>query len=116
MMSLTSLKREIGCWPWDVCAGVVIAEEAGGLVSGSHSMFALTSETESFGIVTEELLTGRKYIVVRAIADTVVRSFVLPPIILALNNSTCSQDEKGIDAQKRIIKEFYESVQDVDTV
>ncbi|KAF9056070.1 hypothetical protein BJ165DRAFT_1430625 [Panaeolus papilionaceus] len=87
---------EIGCWPWDVCAGVVIAEEAGGLVSGSHSMFALTSETESFGIVTEELLTGRKYIVVRAIADTV--------------------DEKGIDAQKRIIKEFYESVQDVDTV
>ncbi|PPQ73459.1 hypothetical protein CVT24_007550 [Panaeolus cyanescens] len=86
---------EIGCWPWDVCAGIVIAEEAGGLVSGSHSFFASTSETERFGVVTEELLTGRKYIVVRAIADT--------------------STERGIDAQRRIIKEFYESVQDVDT-
>ncbi|KAF8203958.1 hypothetical protein BJ912DRAFT_895941 [Pholiota molesta] len=84
---------EIGCWPWDVCAGIVIAEEAGGVVTGSHNVFAST-EKSSFGEVTEEILTGRKYIVVRGIADT--------------------PEEKGVDAQKRIIKEFYATVEDVE--
>ncbi|PPQ78037.1 hypothetical protein CVT25_015582 [Psilocybe cyanescens] len=87
---------EIGCWPWDVCAGIVIAEEAGGIVSGSHATFATSSKEKGFGVVTEEILTGRKYIVVRAIGDT--------------------QGEKGIDAQKRIIQEFYATVEDVDAV
>ncbi|KJA28440.1 hypothetical protein HYPSUDRAFT_177509 [Hypholoma sublateritium FD-334 SS-4] len=86
---------EIGCWPWDVCAGIVIAEEAGGVVTGSHDVFAVTSESDAeFGDVTEEILTGRKYVVVRAISD--------------------SPEEKGSDAQKRIIKEFYASVEDVE--
>lgn len=68
-----STSREIGCWPWDVCAGIVIAEEAGGVVTGSHDVFAATSESDAeFGDVTEEILTGRKYIVVRAIADSPV--------------------------------------------
>jgi len=48
----------------------VIAEEAGGLVTGSHQDF--TSATDELGVVTEEILTGRKYLVVRAIADTKV--------------------------------------------
>ncbi|CAE6421487.1 unnamed protein product [Rhizoctonia solani] len=76
---------EIGCWPWDVCAGVVIAQEAGGLVGGS-------SETPITGIVDENILTGRKYIVIRGIGDT--------------------PEETGLDAQKRLIKEFYETVED----
>ncbi|KAF9486546.1 inositol monophosphatase [Pholiota conissans] len=84
---------EIGCWPWDVCAGIVIAEEAGGVVTGSHSIFA-TTENNGFGEITEEILIGRKYLVVRGIADT--------------------PGEKGVDAQKRIIKEFYASVDDVE--
>ncbi|KIM47720.1 hypothetical protein M413DRAFT_439397 [Hebeloma cylindrosporum] len=84
---------EIGCWPWDVCAGIVIAEEAGGVVVGSHSDVAAASD-KTFGDVTEEILTGRKYLVVRAIGDT--------------------EHEKGSDAQKRIIKEFYASVEDVE--
>ncbi|TFK42065.1 hypothetical protein BDQ12DRAFT_677597 [Crucibulum laeve] len=84
---------EIGCWPWDVCAGIVIAEEAGGIVTGSHETFAATANSASFGDVTEQVLTGRKYIVVRAIGDT--------------------QGENNRDAQKRIIKEFYDSVEDV---
>jgi len=62
--------REIGCWPWDVCAGIVIAEEAGGVVTGSK---AASADEENFGDVTESVLTGRKYIVVRAIADAPVR-------------------------------------------
>jgi len=65
------IHREIGCWPWDVCAGIVIAEEAGGVVTGSHSIFSASSDKD-FGVVTEAILTGRKYIVVRAIADTPV--------------------------------------------
>jgi len=78
---------EIGCWPWDVCAGSIIAQEAGCLVAGSHS-------SPLDNVVSEEVLAGRKYIVIRAIGDTA--------------------DEKGIDAQKRLIKEFYETVEDVD--
>jgi hypothetical protein len=50
----------------------VIAEEAGGLVTGSHDAFAATSSSNTFGDVTEDILTGRKYIVVRAIAPNPV--------------------------------------------
>ncbi|CAE6514951.1 unnamed protein product [Rhizoctonia solani] len=76
---------EIGCWPWDVCAGVVIAQEAGGLVGGS-------SQVTPTGTVDENILTGRKYIVIRGIGDT--------------------SEERGLDAQKRLIKEFYETVEE----
>lgn len=86
---------EIGCWPWDVCAGIVIAEEAGGLITGSHTDFSKTASTDAFGVVTEDILTGRKYLVVRAIGG--------------------SPGETASDAQKRIIKEFYDSVEDVPT-
>jgi len=48
----------------------VIAEEAGGLVTGSHQDF--TSASDDLGVVTEEILTGRKYLVVRAMADSKV--------------------------------------------
>ena len=70
--------REIGCWPWDVCAGIVIAEEAGCLVTGSHDTFATSSSSENFGVVTEEILTGRKYVVVRAIGDSKVNMMYIP--------------------------------------
>jgi len=52
----------------------VIAQEAGALVCGSHDAFAASAESTDFGDVTEEILTGRKHIVVRAICDTKVRS------------------------------------------
>ncbi|KAK0481379.1 hypothetical protein IW261DRAFT_1418473 [Armillaria novae-zelandiae] len=87
---------EIGCWPWDVSAGVLIAQEAGGLVSGSHKVYAETKDTPAFGDVGEAILTGRKYIVVRAIGNTVT--------------------ETGREAQKRIIGEFYDTVQDYDAL
>lgn len=51
----------------------MIAEEAGGVVTGSHDVFSATSGSDGeFGDVTEEILTGRKYVVVRAIADSPV--------------------------------------------
>ncbi|KAI0370097.1 inositol monophosphatase [Pilatotrama ljubarskyi] len=76
---------EIGCWPWDVCAGAIIAQEAGCLVTGSHNS-PLDND------VNQEVLEGRKYIVIRAIGD--------------------SETEKGVDAQKRLIKDFYATVDD----
>ncbi|KAF8215838.1 hypothetical protein K438DRAFT_1704734 [Mycena galopus ATCC 62051] len=85
---------EVGCWPWDVCAGIVIAEGAGGIVTGPHDVFAATSSGASFGDVTEDILTGRKYSVVRAIGET--------------------EGETGKQAQKRIIEEFYSTIEDVD--
>jgi myo-inositol-1(or 4)-monophosphatase len=69
--------REIGCWAWDVCAGIVIAQEAGGVVTGSHEAFASSSSSSSFGDMTEDILTGRKYIVVRAVGDGNVSSFYI---------------------------------------
>ena len=53
-------------------AGIVIAEEAGGLVTGSHEVFAATVATDGFGEVTEDILTGRKYVVVRGISPNAV--------------------------------------------
>ncbi|KZT02238.1 uncharacterized protein LAESUDRAFT_730424 [Laetiporus sulphureus 93-53] len=78
---------EIGCWPWDICAGSVIAQEAGCFVAGSPSA-PLDNQ------VTETVLAGRKYTVIRAIGDT--------------------EAEKGVDTQKRLIKEFYQTVEDVE--
>ncbi|KAK2464767.1 hypothetical protein APHAL10511_003185 [Amanita phalloides] len=86
---------EIGCWPWDVCAGIVIAEEAGGVVTGSRDTFLESLKNETFGDVTEAILTGRKYIVVRAVAS---------------NNP----DEGPRGAHERIIKDFYETVEEIE--
>ncbi|CAL1693947.1 unnamed protein product [Somion occarium] len=80
---------EIGCWPWDICAGTIIAQEAGCLVAGSR-----TSPLDNN--ITDTVLTGRKYIVIRAIGD--------------------SQTEKGVDAQKRLIQDFYATVEDFEPV
>jgi len=77
---------EIGCWPWDVCAGMIIATESGAMVSGGLNDGSVP------GVIDEAVLTGRKYIVVRAIQDT--------------------SNESGADAQRRTIKEFYETVED----
>jgi len=76
---------EIGCWAWDVCAGIVILQEAGGFVTGSK-------DSPHDGNVTEEVLLGRKYLFIRAIAD--------------------STNESKIEAQKRLTVEFYDTVED----
>ncbi|TRM61669.1 hypothetical protein BD626DRAFT_405691, partial [Schizophyllum amplum] len=86
---------EIGCYPWDVCAGIVIAQEAGGIVSGSHDVFAATMDDSSkFGVVGEDIIWGRKYLVIRGISP--------------------APGESKVEAQKRIMTEFYETVDDVE--
>lgn len=95
--------------PWDVCAGIVIAQEAGAIITGSAPSFksALTSlstpkdqlsssklsnDTTPFE-VTPEILAGRKYLVVRAMQG--------------------EDGETGLIAQNRIVQEFYGCVDDV---
>ncbi|EAU92401.1 myo inositol monophosphatase [Coprinopsis cinerea okayama7 len=85
---------EIGCWPWDVSAGIIIVQEAGGIITGSHKVLSDTINAEQFGDVTEDILFGRKYLLIRGIADT--------------------PTESGRDAQKRLLKEFYDTVVDVE--
>ncbi|KAG6333144.1 hypothetical protein ID866_5940 [Astraeus odoratus] len=85
---------EIGCWPWDVCAGIVIAQEAGCVVTGSHAVLtaAADSSRDPFK-VTSDVLTGRKYLVIRKLPDT--------------------PQETGREAQLRIAREFYQTVEDI---
>ncbi|GJJ10422.1 hypothetical protein Clacol_004648 [Clathrus columnatus] len=88
---------EVGCWPWDVCAGIVIALEAGCYVTGSKNFFKAHRHEEPT-LMTDwtELIWGRKYIVIRGIADT--------------------PSEKGRDAQRRLVQDFYDSVEEWDAI
>ncbi|SNX84483.1 related to quinic acid utilisation protein QUTG (inositol-1(or 4)-monophosphatase) [Melanopsichium pennsylvanicum] len=91
---------EIGCWAWDVCAGVVIAQEAGAAVVGSqkHANEVIddqgTEQDAKFNLVTTQVLTGRKYVVVRAIDG--------------------QNKSNNVKAQKHLLKEFYSCVDEWD--
>lgn len=81
----------------------MIGQEAGCYITGGH-------DSPRDGNVTPEILLGRKYLIVRAIADSEVRS---SPRCL----SRClikKQTEEGADAQRRIAEEFYATVADTD--
>ncbi|KIJ66478.1 hypothetical protein HYDPIDRAFT_26826 [Hydnomerulius pinastri MD-312] len=82
---------EIGCWPWDVCAAIVIVQEAGGVVTSRSLLRSENSSMDPFK-VTPEVLMGREFLVSRAICDT--------------------PNETRREAQLRIAEEFYETVGD----
>lgn len=79
----------------------MIGQEAGCYVTGGH-------DSPRDGDVTPGILFGRKYFIVRAIAD----SEVCAPDKRSLRYLIWAQTEKGIDAQKRIAEEFYATVID----
>ncbi|KAK0541639.1 hypothetical protein OC845_006962, partial [Tilletia horrida] len=79
--------HEIGVWIWDICAGLVIAREAGGVMIGSKTELGKIDDPNFFDSIAPEVLQGRKYLVIRAIGDTA--------------------EEKGRDAQIRTIKAIY---------
>lgn len=72
---------------------MVIAQEAGCVVTGSHAALSAAGSADPFK-VTPEILTGRKYLVIRSIAS-------LP-------------NETGREAQLRIANEFYGAVKDTE--
>lgn len=103
--------REVGCYPWDVCAGIIIAQEAGALVSGSHDVFAKLSSSPGFtGDVTSEILLGRKYIVVRGMAGLTDKVCFSSSIHLTITDLKGFK-ESTLEAQKRIINEYYSTVE-----
>lgn len=79
---------------WDVCAGIVILQEAGGVAVGSKQTALSSLSSPSFGKVTPDILQGRKYLIVRNIGDY--------------------QGESGKDAQMRIVKVFYDTIDEWD--
>ena len=79
----------------------MIGQEAGCYVTGGH-------DSPRDGDVTPEILLGRKYFIVRAIADSEVRFGCGRSLRYLIRRQT----EKGIDAQKRIAEEFYATVID----
>lgn len=83
-------------------------------MTGSHADFAATELSDRFGVVTDEILTGRKYVVVRAISGNPV-SNIEHAILLSSCGNSSHQGEKTSEAQRRIIREFYDTVEDVPT-
>lgn len=79
---------------WDVCAGIVIVQEAGGIAVGSKQSALSSLSSSSFGKVTPDVLQGRKYLVLRCIGDY--------------------KEESGKEAQKRIVKTFYDTIDEWD--
>ncbi|KAK4056002.1 hypothetical protein OIO90_002997 [Microbotryomycetes sp. JL221] len=72
---------EIGCWSWDVCAGTIIALEAGAKVFGKGGKPWQAQD-----------LMGHHFFVVRAIGDN------------------AQTGESGEEAQDRIAKQFFDTV------
>lgn len=79
------LYQEIGCWSWDVCAGVVIAREAGGKVYGRNG-----------GHFDAAALMGHHFCVIRAVAA---------------NSGTQESSEQ---VQDRLVKDYFDTVEDWD--
>lgn len=82
---------EIGCWAWDVCAGIIILEEAGGLAFGAKQRSLKAIDTGKADVVDAEVLQGRKYLFVRPMLG-----------------------EGGKEAQLKLAKEFFEVVEEYD--
>ncbi|SGZ55465.1 CIC11C00000002705 [Sungouiella intermedia] len=53
---------EGGCWEWDVCAGFIIVEEAGGIITTANP-------PEDRSVIPEAKLGGRLYLAVRGAPD-----------------------------------------------
>lgn len=71
-------------------------QEAGGIIVGGKDAAEQSFDSPSFGDVTPDVLQGRKFMVVRKIGNDK------------------SSGESGRDAQKRIIKTYYDAIGDWD--
>lgn len=72
----------------------MLIREAGGVTVGSQAWTDKALEAGTVGSLPPELLMGRKYLSIRSIADT--------------------DGETGKQAQERIIKEFFDAVEEFD--
>ncbi|KAF9999142.1 hypothetical protein BGZ80_004433 [Entomortierella chlamydospora] len=79
---------EVGCWEWDVCAGIIIVREAGGIVVDGCGR----------QVTDGQLLTGRRFLVVRA----------------CCGDDGDTSPEASLAAQKKIVEEVWSVVEDFD--
>ncbi|WOO86271.1 Inositol monophosphatase 2 [Vanrija pseudolonga] len=77
---------EIGGWPWDVCAGMAILAEAGGVTFGGK-------DSDLSGDVDAALLVGRRFLFVRAVPGL---------------------GEARLLAQRCLAKEFYDTTEHIE--
>lgn len=78
-----------GCWEWDVCAGICLLQEAGGLITTANP----PEDIDTAPIETAKL-GGRLYLAVRAAGD--------------------KDGESGRDAQERTVREVWRRVRHLD--
>ncbi|KAG0348953.1 hypothetical protein BG004_003436 [Podila humilis] len=79
---------EVGCWEWDVCAGIIIIRESGGVVVDGCGR----------DVTDGQLLIGRRFLCVRACSD----------------EDGNSSPQACAAAQKKIIEEAWAIVEDID--
>lgn len=78
---------EGGCWEWDVCAGFIIVEEAGGLITTANP-------PQDRSVIPEAKLGGRLY--------------------LAVRGATGSEKESARQAQERVVRAVWDRVHTLD--
>ena len=78
---------EGGCWEWDVCAGFIIVQEAGGLITTANP----PKDRKAF---PDPVLGSRLYLAIRPAAD--------------------AENESGRDAQKRVVRAVWDRVEGLD--
>ncbi|KAG0370183.1 inositol monophosphatase [Gamsiella multidivaricata] len=79
---------EVGCWEWDVCAGIIIVREAGGVVVDGCGR----------QVTDGQLLIGRRFLCVRG----------------CCGEDGDTSPEATLAAQKNIINEVWSIVEDID--
>lgn len=78
---------EGGCWEWDVCAGFIIVEEAGGLITTANP-------PADRSVIPEAALGGRLYLAVRGALE--------------------SDGESSRQAQERVVRAVWDRVHTLD--
>ncbi|KAG0321351.1 hypothetical protein BGZ97_011588 [Linnemannia gamsii] len=79
---------EVGCWEWDVCAGIIIVREAGGVVVDGCGR----------QVTDGQLLTGRRFLTIRG----------------CCGEDGSTTPEASAVAQKKIIDEVWSIVEDME--
>ncbi|GAA5833181.1 hypothetical protein JCM5353_009051 [Sporobolomyces roseus] len=86
---------EGGCWEWDVCAGTIIVNEAGGMVVPSQPPASILADPSS--PIPPADLGSRLYLAIRPAGDS-------------------EDGEKSRDAQERLVREVWRRVEKLDYV
>lgn len=81
---------EGGCWEWDICAGVAILEEAGGIVVDSNP----PKDDDTTKPIPKASLGGRRYLAIRPCSGT--------------------EGETARQAQERLVREVWKRVEPLD--